>query len=82
MYFCGSNYEYLDVRVKSLTNIGVLFVKDEERIFLKKNNLTDSEMLNTFVADKNSKVLLMGNPVLNKQLGQLYLKLIKGEIEN
>ncbi|MFW6272384.1 MAG: hypothetical protein ACOC2U_01225 [bacterium] len=82
MYFYGSNLNYLDTRVKSFTKSGVLLVKDEERQFSKMNSLTDSEMLNTFVTDKNNKVLLMGNPVLNKQLGQLYLKLIKGKIEN
>lgn len=45
----------------------------------KLNNLPTDSRFQTFLLDKDNKVLLIGNPVKNIQIWDLYKRIIKGE---
>lgn len=52
---------------------------DEKDIFNQKNDLPTNELFQTFLLDKDNKVVAIGNPIHNPQVRELYLKIIRGE---
>ena len=52
---------------------------DDADLFNKKNRFPTDIMLQTFLLDKNNKVLAIGNPVYNPKVKQLYLDIISGK---
>ncbi len=51
---------------------------DPKKSFLIKNNLPpDKKMFQTFLLDKDNNVLLVGNPLFNNKLAELYKREIK-----
>lgn len=52
---------------------------DEKDTFNKLNKLPHDEMFQTFLLDKNNKVVAIGNPVHNPKVKELYLKIIMGD---
>ena len=52
---------------------------DKEDSLNKLNSLPDDMDLQTFLLDKDNKVLAIGNPVLNPKVKDLYLRIIRGE---
>lgn len=51
---------------------------DRNADFVKLNPLPDNSSFHTFLLDKNNKVLVIGNPVLNPTVKDLYIKEILG----
>lgn len=51
---------------------------DETGDFNRLNHFPSESMLQTFLLDKENKVIAMGNPILNPKVKELYLDLIKG----
>lgn len=51
---------------------------DRNADFVKLNPLPDNSSFHTFLLDKNNKVLVIGNPVLNPTVKDLYVKEISG----
>lgn len=47
--------------------------------FSKLNKLPQEEMFQTFLLDKDNKVIAIGNPVHNPKVKELYLKIIMGD---
>lgn len=80
VYLYSSNYNYLKRNYSYFTDPFVTVVEDKEKLFPKKNNLSENKVFHTFITDQNNKVLLVGNPILNKNLEALYLKLLNNEI--
>ncbi len=81
VYLYSSNVSYLEETCRLLTNPLAVIYLDEEKLFYKKNNLSEVKMLQTFIVDKDNKILLMGNPTSNEKLEDLYLKLLNNEIQ-
>lgn len=52
---------------------------DEEDAFNKLNHLPEEMAFQTFLLDKNNKVIAIGNPVHNSKVKELYLKIIMGD---
>ena len=55
---------------------------DEKDEFKRLNRFPKEMMLQTFLLDKDNKVLAIGNPVLNPKVKELYVSLITGRKEN
>ena len=53
---------------------------DENDCFNKLNHFPSDMMFQTFLLDRDNKVLAIGNPVHNFKVKELYLKIIQGEI--
>lgn len=51
---------------------------DEKDDFNRLNRFPNEMMFQTFLLDKENKVVALGNPVLNPKVKELYLKLIAG----
>lgn len=51
---------------------------DRNADFVKLNPLPDNSSFHTFLLDKDNKVLVIGNPVLNPTVKDLYIKEISG----
>ena len=54
---------------------------DEKDDFNRLNRFPSEMMFQTFLLDKENKVVALGNPVLNPKVKELYLKLITGNKE-
>ena len=80
IYLCSSNFDYLKKYCKLLSNPFVTIIEDNDKIFYKSNSLSDNKMFHTFITNQSNEILLVGNPVLNKNLEVLYLKLINNGI--
>ena len=73
---------------KSFEDIQALFKKnnfrypsyiDVDNKLNKLNNFSADSRFQTFLLDKNNKVVLIGNPVNNSSIWELYKQIIKGE---
>lgn len=53
---------------------------DENDSLNKLNHFPSDMMFQTFLLDKDNKVLAIGNPIHNPKVKELYLKIIQGEI--
>ena len=51
---------------------------DETGDFNRLNHFPSESMLQTFLLDKENKVIAMGNPILNPKVKELYMNLING----
>ncbi len=61
-------------------NFPVIF--DEKDDFVKKNDLPYDSKFHTMLLDENNKIIILGNPVNNKELKELYIKQINNHINN
>lgn len=52
---------------------------DDEDVFNKLNHLPSKMDFQTFLLDKDNKILAIGNPVLNSKVKELYLRIIQGK---
>ena len=52
---------------------------DEKDSLNKLNHFSSDLMFQTFLLDKDNKVLAIGNPIHNPKVKELYLKIIQGE---
>lgn len=53
-----------------------LIVQDYDNIIKKKNNLPDDDLFKVMLLDKQNKVVVIGNPLLNKGMDKLIRKAI------
>lgn len=53
------------------------FVYDPDAIFLKKNNIPPQHQLHTFLLDSDNKIVLVGTPIGNGKMWNLYKEQIK-----
>ena len=51
---------------------------DRNADFVKLNTLPENSIFHTFLLDKDNKVLVIGNPLLNPMVKELYIKEISG----
>ena len=51
---------------------------DVDNRFNKLNNFPADMTFQTFLLDKNNKVVAIGNPIHNLKVRELYLKIIQG----
>ena len=58
---------------------GLTFFFDKNSVFSKVNKLPNKKMLKTFLIDSENKILLVGNPSVDKRLWNLYLDEMKNE---
>lgn len=52
---------------------------DENNYFYKLNHLPSNAAFQTFLLDKNNKIMAIGNPIHNPKVKELYLKIIMGD---
>lgn len=52
---------------------------DEDNIYYKLNRFPSDSLFNTFLIDKDYKVVAMGNPVRDPKIKELYLDIITGK---
>lgn len=52
---------------------------DEQNEFNKLNHFPSEIAFQTFLLDRDNRVIAIGNPILNPKVRELYLKLIRGE---
>lgn len=52
---------------------------DKEDSLNKLNNFPHNMAFQTFLLNKNNKVMAIGNPILNPKIKELYMKIIQGE---
>ena len=51
---------------------------DSANIFMKVNpNMPSESMFHTFLLDENNKVILVGNPMFNKQIEDMMLSIVE-----
>ena len=50
--------------------------------FFNNNKVLSTSAFQTFLLDKNNRVLAVGNPIHNPKVKELYLKIIRGETAN
>lgn len=67
------SYESIDLKVSKFWN--GIWLYDRNDFFIEKNQLYD-ERFQAVLVDKNDKIRLIGNPMLNEQLTELYEKTI------
>lgn len=76
IYINSSNAKEIDVLQKENRFYYPVFYDIKNEID-KMNNLPKKEQFQTFLLDKNNKVVLIGNPVRNPQMWNLYKKSMK-----
>jgi hypothetical protein len=52
---------------------------DMENTIMKLNNFPKEQDFRCFLLDKDNKVVMVGNPVLNPGIWELYKKIINGK---
>lgn len=56
---------------------------DSSNVFMESNpNLPSESMYHTFMLDENNKVILVGNPMLNKQIEDMMLSIVDEKLGN
>lgn len=65
------------------SNINIPFVWDKKDELNRLNNFSNNPILHTFLLDRNNEVILVGNPIINNKLKNLYFNiLLNKRIEN
>lgn len=54
---------------------------DNNDTFNKLNKLPSNEVFQTFLLDKDNKIVLIGNPILNPKVKELYLSVLQGKLD-
>ena len=67
------------IRALKVSNFTYPVCLDEDGVFDKLNHFPLEMEFQTFLLDRNNRVLAMGNPVLNPHVRDLYWKLLRGE---
>lgn len=52
-------------------------INDQENLFFNQNKLSRNKMFQTFLLDKNNKVILVGNPIFGDKVLSLYIRTIQ-----
>ena len=66
-------------RILRIDNFSLPVCIDTEDRFNKLNHFPSEMMFQTFLLDKDNKIVAMGNPIHNPRVKDLYLKIIQGE---
>jgi hypothetical protein len=61
--------------VHALPDIPVIY--DSSGVFIEKNNLPKEHKYHTFLLDNNKKIVLVGSPIANDKLWNMYKEIIK-----
>jgi len=80
----SSNYKELEEKLL-LNNFTYPLIYDSKGEFDKLNKLPKGDKFRTFLTDRKNRVVLVGSPIHNKKISDLYDKIISGEkkdIEN
>jgi len=73
-------YNYIS---KELEPFCCKIIYDSDDLFIKRNDLPkDNAVFQTFLIDKNGCVILVGNPLYNSKLSQLYMQEINKLLKN
>ncbi len=79
-YLHSSNYRYLKSNYDFFSESDFIIIYDKEKVFFKKNNLSMNKVFHTFLIDASNNILLVGNPMVNKKIEDIYLKLLNGSL--
>ena len=78
LYLCPKNVNELEVMLKR-TDFEYPICLDMADSLNTLNHFPSNMAFQTFLLDKDNKVLAIGNPVLNPAVKELYLKIIQGK---
>lgn len=69
---------YSDVKTIINSNCRrIIVLKDKNNYWSKKHALPQSEMLHTFLIDRNNKIVIIGNPTINEKIEKMMLSYCK-----
>lgn len=63
-------------------NFNYPVIVDFKNTYKNTNQLSDAKMFQTFLVDENDTVVLIGNPIYDIEISNLYLKTISNRIKN
>lgn len=76
------NWKMLAENYKHKSTPTTLFI-DSANIFMETNpNIPPESMYHTFLLDENNKIILVGNPILNKQIEDMLLSIVDDKLGN
>lgn len=61
---------------ESYLDINYPLIHDKDNLFRDRNNLYDKQGLTSFLLDQNNCVILVGNPIQNEEIKNLYINTI------
>ena len=74
------NWKVLTENYKHKATPTTLFI-DSINVFMNENpNIPQESMYHTFLLDENNKVILIGNPILNKQIEEMLLPIVEEKL--
>lgn len=74
------NWKVLTEKYKHKSTPTTLFI-DSVNVFIEANpNMPSESMYHTFLLDENNKVILVGNPMLNKQIEDMMLSIVEEKL--
>lgn len=79
LFFFHPNDENSLIRLLHRTRFSYPIYIDRNDVFNKLNNFPPDIMFQTFLVDKNNKVVAIGNPIHNPKVKELYLNIISGK---
>ena len=80
MFFCPKNQDRQELsRLIEENDFGRYSYLDVNDSLNKLNHFPSDMAFQTFLLDKDNKVLAIGNPVLNPKVKELYLRIIRGD---
>lgn len=81
-YVHSSDFMELLNNIERKNPFPIDLIVDKENLFFLINNLDSNKMFHTFLLDNNNKVLLIGNPTMNSDIQELYIKTIQKLTKN
>ena len=82
-YFSSMDTAHFFSYIKKHFDVGFQLIYDKEEEYLTKNNIEKyDKMFQTFLLDRDNKVILIGNPLYNKKLAELYRREISKRTNN
>ena len=78
LFFCPKRNEAMSYILKR-DGFGYPVCIDQSDTFNKLNHFLDEMAFQTFLLDRNNRIIALGNPVLNPNIKKLYWNIIQGK---
>jgi len=72
-------YAYFKEMFSQDVPIDYILIFDENNDFFRKNTIPSNPMYQTMLLDRMNKIVLIGNPIYNEQLKELYINVINND---
>lgn len=65
-------YPTFEMMNEKISKLKYPIIYDPENYYIKTNKIPDNKLLNTFLIDKEGKIILIGNPIVSDEILELY----------